>query len=72
MENQHEIRSENDKVVLIGIPVFNQVPLLQPYPVLRDHNTFKVCLQDLANLVIPIVCVFGIIALVIYIISLTT
>ena len=72
MENQGVIKSENDKVVLIGIPVFNQVPLLQPYPILKEKNSCKVFFQDLANLLVPIVCIFGIIGLVIYIISLTT
>ena len=68
MEEQNKI----NKIVLIGTPVVNEVPLLQPYPLLRHHNEFKLCLQDLANLLIPIACVVGIIALVIYIISLTT
>ena len=72
MENQDEIKSENDKVVLIGVPVFNEVSLLEPRPVLKEKKLCKVLFQDLANLLVPIICIFGIMALVIYIISLTT
>lgn len=72
MNTQNENKRENDTVILVGIPVFNQVPLLQPYPAFREKNSCKVFLQDLANLVLPIICVFGVIALVLYIISIST
>ena len=72
MESQNETKKENDTVILVGMPVFNQVPLLQPYPALKEKNSCKVFFQDLANLLIPIICVFGIIGLVIYIISIIT
>lgn len=49
-------------VVIIGIPIISQVPLLQPYPysIKRECKTF--C-KDLLNILLPIICVFGIIAL---------
>lgn len=53
----------NKEVVIIGIPVLSQAPLLQPYPysIKKECKTF--C-KDLLNLLIPIICIFGIITLI--------
>ncbi len=58
-----ENNNNNKDSVIIGIPVLLQAPLLQPYPysIKRECKTF--C-KDLLNLLIPIICVFGVIALV--------
>ena len=58
-----ENNNNNKDSVIICIPVLLQAPLLQPYPysIKRECKTF--C-KDLLNLLIPIICVFGVIALV--------
>ena len=63
-----EIFIEMEKVdnknssIIIDIPIISQAPLLQPYPyfIKRECKTF--C-KDLLNILLPIICVFGIIAL---------
>lgn len=53
----------NKDVVIIGVPVISQTPLLQPYPysIKKECKTF--C-KDLLNLLIPIICIFSIITLI--------
>jgi hypothetical protein len=57
-----EKADNNNSSIIIGIPIISQAPLLQPYPysIKRECKTF--C-KDLLNLLIPIICVFGVIAL---------
>jgi hypothetical protein len=58
-----EIKDNGKDVVIIGIPILSQVPLLQPYP----YNIKQYCktfCRDIFNLLIPIICVLGIIGLV--------
>ena len=58
-----EIKDTSELVVVIGIPIMSQVPLLEVYP----HSIKQECkifCKDLLNLLLPIICVFGVIALI--------
>ena len=58
-----EIKDTSKHVVIIGIPIMPQVPLLELYP----HSIKQECkifCKDLLNLLLPIICVFGVIALI--------
>ena len=58
-----EKKANSNDVVIIGIPVLQQAPLLQPYPYSIKQECSVFC-KDLLNLLLPIICVFGIIALI--------
>jgi hypothetical protein len=57
------IKDNGKDVVIIGIPIHSQVPLLQPYPYTIKQDCKRFC-RDIFNLLIPIICVLGIIGLV--------
>lgn len=56
-------KDNSNDAVIIGIPVLQQAPLLQPYPYTIKQQCSVFC-KDLLNLLLPIICVFGIIALI--------
>lgn len=58
-----EKKDNNKDIVIIGIPVISQVPLLEPYAHSIQQEC-KIFCKDLLNLLLPIICVFGIIALI--------
>ena len=58
-----EKKNNSNNVVIIGVPVLDQAPLLQPYPYTIKQKCSVFC-KDLLNLLLPIMCVFGIIALI--------
>lgn len=58
-----EKKDNNKDIVIIGIPLISQVPLLEPYAHSIQQEC-KIFCKDLLNLLLPIICVFGIIALI--------
>lgn len=59
-----EKKDNNKDIVIIGIPVISQVPLLEPYAHSIQQEC-KIFCKDLLNLLLPIICVFGIIVSII-------
>jgi hypothetical protein len=62
--------NQNNKTeVLIGLPVTDDIILLQPYREVTIKKECKIFCQDLLNLLIPMVCIIGSISGIIIIIA---
>jgi hypothetical protein len=61
--------NQNNKEVIIGVPVLNDVLLLEPYPEPTIKQECKICCQDLFNLLIPMACIIGSVIAIIIIIA---